>query len=455
LKNFFINILNKELETYYIKFIHYYGVVLPEIIFHESNVLDNNSFEVYIREELISAYDLFPDKVLIYREDKEDLEFQSYIENRDEVLQSSQIPSRSQYDIEKINEKKSIDCVFEELTLLFRLNIDKIITIQYVHQLIKYLSTRNSFLISLFQKYQISEFTIQEILISLVIENISIRDSEFILEKIIKYSARGIPDKEILKHLRVEKKNQIIARYLRNNNQLFAMFLPPAFEEILKTEIETEQNNIHTDKIEFFITHILSRLENYYKTKGYYPILVVSEDLRIELYQHLSHKNKMITVLSYKELSADIDIEVIEFIDLPVNNVFSDNTTPIYSDFSKRENIITNMNLETLLFLKKFFENQTDIPDKVRIYLISKFVSFFKSKSPQLLQECIPVKYQAILFNKTVKEVVKKLKSHNYDTIDTLEDLESIIINELNPVYNDSYDMIKQVLRIKLIYENS
>lgn len=203
------------------------------------------------------------------------------------------------------------------LTELLRRNADRLLTRQDVRQLIDNLKADYPALIDEVTPENLPVSTLQKVLQSLLQEGIPIRDLPIILESLLDYFKVTTNVEVLNEYVRHSLSETVKKLYEDQNGVIHAIAIDPKLELSITNALQTGNKagssstlGLPPDTIRG-IQKGLSEAIDEITMAGYLPIVICSAQIRPYFYKMIRTAFPMVSVLSYTELPADTDIEII------------------------------------------------------------------------------------------------------------------------------------------------
>ncbi len=187
------------------------GYVIPNIVFSNEEVLDDNEFNIVLHGiELIKCC-VFPGKVCIFKD-----ELDGYKKKKDDIHTKDFITGKDIFWIDEekardfwVNKITPVQFIARALEFVSVKNVDEILDYNAVNKYMEIVQEHNSFLINNIYPDYISAAEIKYILASLIREKVSVKDIVYIFEKINDFSSEESKD-HLIEKLRLSMSKQIL-----------------------------------------------------------------------------------------------------------------------------------------------------------------------------------------------------------------------------------------------------
>jgi flagellar biosynthesis protein FlhA len=155
---------------------------------------------------------------------------------------------------------------------------------------------------------------VQRVLANLLRERVSIRDLVTILETLADYGPLTKDTDILTEYVRQALARQISQQYRPDSGPLPVLTLDPNVEEMLRNALQkTEYGNylaLAPREAEKLLRAVEGKVQEAID-RGYQPVLLCSPVIRFYLRRFLEKQFPRLPVLSYNELEADLEVQVI------------------------------------------------------------------------------------------------------------------------------------------------
>ncbi len=202
------------------------------------------------------------------------------------------------------------------LTELLRRNADKLLTRQDVKHLIETLKKDYPALIDEVSPDALPVSTIQKVLQNLLGESVPIRDLALIVEALLEYYKVTKNVDVLTEYVRHNLSETIKKLYQDSNGVIHAIALDTQLEQVMTTALQaTSQTTAPTlglspDTISK-LQKSLSKAIDEITLAGYLPIVICSAQIRPYFQRMIKTQFPMVSVISFTELPADVDVEIL------------------------------------------------------------------------------------------------------------------------------------------------
>ncbi|MBI5730121.1 MAG: flagellar biosynthesis protein FlhA [Ignavibacteriales bacterium] len=302
-----------------------YGVLIPPVRVRDNLQLSPNEYIIKVKGNIVSNYEIYPEMMLAMNPGsiKESL---SGLPTTDPAfgMQSFWINKEEKEKAEMLG-FTVVDCISvltTHLQELLKKNFDKILTRQDIKQLLENLKKDYPAVVEEINPDTLNLGMIQKVLQNLLKENIPIKDFVQILESLIDYSKTTKNIDVLTEYVRHTIGETIGNIYRDQNGIIHAVALSENLENAITKSLQSQKDNIvtlglHPNILRELNTQIQTTIEKF-NSLGYTAVLITSATIRPYLYRLINSSFPELNVLSYTELSANIELEFIGKIE--VNN---------------------------------------------------------------------------------------------------------------------------------------
>ncbi len=189
----------------------------------------------------------------------------------------------------------------------------ELLTYERVSQILADLKEKSPSLVDEFVPQTVKIGQLQKVLQDLLLEGVSIRDTETILERIGSSFAENLRHEQVLCEVRRSLARALATSKLDINGKLHAIKLDPDLERLIEdcvTEtVDGEVLDLGTEAREQIRIRTYEKLVEL-RSAGHKPILVCSSKIRRHLWELLGTRVARLSVLAYEEVGEDIKIEI-------------------------------------------------------------------------------------------------------------------------------------------------
>lgn len=295
-----------------------YGVLIPPVRVRDNLQLSPNQYIIKIKGNIISNYEIYPDRMLAMNPGTI-IEQLNGLPTTDPAfdLQSFWITNEEKEKAEMLGYTvvDAISVLTTHLQELLKKNFDKIISRQDVKQLLENLKKEYPAVIEEINPDILNLGMIQKVLQNLLRENIPIKDFVQILEALIDYSKTTKNIDVLTEYVRHTIGESIANIYKDQNGIIHAAALGEFLEAAITKSLQSQKDNVVTLGLQpAVLREVSAQLEavmEKFSSLGYPPILITSATIRPYFYRLINSSFPALTVLSYSELPANIELEFI------------------------------------------------------------------------------------------------------------------------------------------------
>ncbi len=298
------------------------GYILPSVRIMDAPSLSPNEYRIIIRDTTVASAEIFPDKMLILREDWDNIYSEpppGSIQGWEPALQEGAYWVDPDY-LEQIDWDKpaapAVRVVTAHLAEVVRRNIDDLLEKSDVRRVLDQVKQTDEQLVDNLVPGAISLGDLRRVFVNLLKERVSIRDIHFILEKLEDLTV-SIKDPDTLSEkLRVALGRQICLEFATPDRQLPAMAFHPSWENKLEQALQKVDDStvliLDPKQIQNLVTMISNASRRILEQAERRPVLICGPSLRLPLFRLVEQFDSHIHILSYAELSSDFNIQVME-----------------------------------------------------------------------------------------------------------------------------------------------
>ena len=280
------------------------GFLLPKINLENNFLIEEDTYNVYIKECKISSEKIYSEKIFIInpKGNEVDLEGIKYTEPTYKI-QGKWV---EKYMREKAKEKgyniiEPASLIMTNLSKIIKENITDLLSYTDTQNLLEEISNQHKKLVRDIVPEKVSITTVQKVLHNLLKENISIKDLSTILEAIHECYDKEIS--QMTRNVRSKLKLQICSMYSKNN-QLNVITISQKWQDILIKSFEEKkkipQFSLPFNQLTEFIQDIQKTLsKNNIQTV---PVILTIPSIREKLKLVINNFNTNINVISQEEV---------------------------------------------------------------------------------------------------------------------------------------------------------
>jgi flagellar biosynthesis protein FlhA len=299
------------------------GLILPPVRVRDNLQLEPDEYVIKIRANEITRNILHPNMVLAMNPGTAEADIAG-IKVTEPVfgLPATWVSTfeRENAEIKGYTVVEAPTVLTTHLTELLRRNADKLLTRQDVKHLIDNLKDDYPALVEEVTPDNLPISTIQKILQRLLSEGVPIRDLPMILESLIEYYKVTKNTDVLTEYVRHNLSETIKKLYQDNNGVIHAISLDAGIEEIMTRALQANNQNALVPSLGLspdILNNVQSTLAgsiDEVTMSGYLPVVICSAQVRPYFYRMIHSTYPMVSVISYSELPAETDIEILSTI---------------------------------------------------------------------------------------------------------------------------------------------
>jgi len=295
-----------------------YGVLIPPVRVRDNLQLSPSEYIIKIKGNVISSNEIYPDRLLAMNPGNIE-EGLNGLQTTDPAfgLQSFWISNEEKEKAEMLG-YTVVDCISvlsTHLQEVLKKNFDKIISRQEVKQLLENIKKDYPAVVDEINPEVLNLGTIQKVLQNLLKENIPIKDFVQILEALIDYSKTTKNVDVLTEYVRHTIGGTIASLYTDPNGIIHVAALSESLEATISKSLQAQKDSVVTLGLNPAVLRELNiqlqQMMGNFNKLGYLPVLITSATIRPYFYRLVSSSFPELTVLSYSELPANIELEFI------------------------------------------------------------------------------------------------------------------------------------------------
>ncbi|MDD4802270.1 MAG: flagellar biosynthesis protein FlhA [Syntrophomonas sp.] len=299
------------------------GFIVPPIRIRDNMQLKPNAYSIKIKGMELAAGELMLDNYLAIGPDiDQDMELPGV----DTVEPAFNLPARWIDTIEKENAEIKgytvVDppaVVATHLTAVIKGHAFELLGRQEIQNIINFVKEQNSAVVNELLPDLLSIGDLQKVLTNLLKEQVSIRDMVTILETLADYSKITKDTDVLTEYVRQSLKRHISKQFAGDKNKITVLTIEPSLEEKLRDSVQQSEYGsylaLEPDIAQPMIDKLVTQYEKLTNT-GKIPIILCAPVLRIYIKRLLERFIPNLTVLSYNEIEAGVDVEVIGMVSI-------------------------------------------------------------------------------------------------------------------------------------------
>ncbi len=292
------------------------GLVIPSIRLRDSSSLNTNQYTIKIKGEEVAKGEILVDYYLAL----EPANPEKRIDGIDTIEPAYGIPSKwilpENKELAELYGYTVIDPLSVMLTHLsetIRQHAHELLNRQEVVQLVESLKKTSPELIEETVPNIVTYGNLQKILISLLKEGVPIKDMETILETVADHAAAGSDITSIIEQVRMALKRTITRKFC-HSGQMQVLTLDAQLEKQMVESMAKSEQGIYLALSPEVMQHVIGQIGDELKKFGELaqdPIILTSQVIRVYVYRMLEPFYPGIYVLSFNEISSNIQIQAI------------------------------------------------------------------------------------------------------------------------------------------------
>ncbi|PID62464.1 MAG: flagellar biosynthesis protein FlhA [Ignavibacteriae bacterium] len=295
-----------------------FGVLVPPVRVRDNLQLKPNEYIIKIKGNLVAQFEIYSDRYLAMNSGNS-MEQISGLPTKDPAfgLDAFWITEKEKDKAELLGYTvvDAVSVLSTHLQETIKKNFDKILTRQSVKQLLENLKEDYPAVIEDINPDSLPLGTIQKVLQNLLKELIPIKDLVQVLESLIDYSKATKNIEVLTEYVRHSLGDTIAALYKDPNNVIHAAVIGENLEEhitnVLAQQGDATQTLGLTPEMLSHLNDSIKKEVDNFRNLGYFPILITSATIRPYLFRLINSTFPDITILSFSELPANIEIEFI------------------------------------------------------------------------------------------------------------------------------------------------
>ncbi|MBT6842208.1 MAG: FHIPEP family type III secretion protein [Candidatus Melainabacteria bacterium] len=300
------------------------GYILPSVRIMDAPSLSPSEYRVVIRDTTVASAEVYADKMLILREDWDNIYSEpppGSLPGWEPALQEAAYWVDPEY-LEQIDWDRpaapAVRVITAHIAEVVRKNIDDLLEKADVRRVLDQVKQYDSQLIDNLVPGAISLGDLRRVFVNMLKERVSIRDIHYVLERLEDLTVAIKDPDQLSEKLRVSLGRQICLEFATPDRQLPAMAFHPSWETRLEQALQKVDNNmvliLEPKQIQNLVTMISNASRRILEQVERRPILICGPSLRLPLFRLIEQFDPHVHILSYAELSPDFNIQVMETI---------------------------------------------------------------------------------------------------------------------------------------------
>jgi len=293
------------------------GIIIPPVRILDNLQLEPNIYRIKLKGVEISRYEIMPDHFLAMDSGMttEDIDG---INTKEPAFGTPAIwideNQKEQAELANYTIVDPPSVMATHLTEVIKEHAHELLGRQEVKELIDNIKDENSAVVDELLPDLLSLGEIQKVLQNLLWENIPVNNLVTILETLADFATSTKNIDLLTEYVRQGLSRQITNQYTNDNNELYTITLDPQLEESLGQNVEqSDQRNylaVEPQQAQQLIEAISQEAQKLLQ-QGKDPILVTSPMIRRPLKELTSRSFSQLIVLSFSELSPDVNLQVL------------------------------------------------------------------------------------------------------------------------------------------------
>ena len=293
------------------------GIIIPPVRILDNLQLEPNIYRIKLKGVEISRYEIMPDHFLamdsgMTTEDIDGINTKEPAFGTPAIWIDENQKEKAELANYTIVDPPSV--MATHLTEVIKEHAHELLGRQEVKELIDNIKDENSAVVDELLPDLLSLGEIQKVLQNLLWENIPVNNLVTILETLADFATSTKNIDLLTEYVRQGLSRQITNQYTNDNNELYTITLDPQLEESLGQNVEqSDQGNylaVEPQQAQQLIEAISQEAQKLLQ-QGKDPILVTSPMIRRPLKELTSRSFSQLIVLSFSELSPDVNLQVL------------------------------------------------------------------------------------------------------------------------------------------------
>ncbi|MDZ7672981.1 MAG: flagellar biosynthesis protein FlhA [Halanaerobiales bacterium] len=293
------------------------GIIIPPVRILDNLQLEPNIYRIKLKGVEISRYKILPDHFLamdsgMTTEDIDGIDTKEPAFGTPAIWIDESKKEKAELANYTIVDPPSV--MATHLTEVIKEHAHELLGRQEVKELIDNIKDENSAVVDELLPDLLSLGEIQKVLQNLLWENIPINNLVTILETLADFATSTKNIDLLTEYVRQGLSRQITNQYTNDDNELYTITLDPQLEESLGQNVEqSDQGNylaVEPQQAQQLIENISQEAQKLLQ-QGKDPILVTSPMIRRPLKELTSRSFSQLIVLSFSELSPDVNLQVL------------------------------------------------------------------------------------------------------------------------------------------------
>lgn len=300
------------------------GYIIPFVNVTVNEKINPNQYEFYIRDEKYTSGTVYPNRYMVVADtiNEKNIKFElDKIEDLDPVC-CTDVFWITKEDAIKIHDDitctDAADVIMTHFKEFVLEHVDTILTIKEVYKYVETVKSNYSKQVANTVLKRIDITELRRILSNLIKEKVSIKDIGYIFELLSDFGKYTQQSYTLSERIRASLSKKIMNNNIKKG-VLYSLTLGESLESML---IETLQYTefgpmfmLSPEQIGDFVAKVAKYLMENHKKCNYQPIIIADPKIRLALYGLLVRHIPSIVVISYSELTTDVEVNHLETIE--------------------------------------------------------------------------------------------------------------------------------------------
>lgn len=310
------------------------GLPVPSVKVSDSNEIGSREYCFKLRGAQLGTWEIAPGGSLALQKDEERLagagnlpfEFKSSIDlvgGSGFWIADSMAEKAHEAGCQLLSPSAAIAVHLENC---IRCHASELLTHECVSRILEVLKEKSPSLVEEFVPDLVKPRQLQKVLQDLLLEGVSIRDTETILESTGSSFSEDLKYEKVLAGVRGSLSRALASSRLETDGQLHAIILDPELENLVESRIietvDGEMLSLEAMEREQIRAHTSEKLTEL-RAAGHKSVVLCRSEIRRHLWKLLETRVPGLTVLAYEEVGEDIKVELHGTVDkemVPVNS---------------------------------------------------------------------------------------------------------------------------------------
>jgi flagellar biosynthesis protein FlhA len=311
------------------------GMVLPTVAVRDNFELEANDYRFLLRGKPVATGRVLPNRSLAMNVSgsKESIPGEKTTEpvyGLSAIWVDDSGKKKAEMNGYTVVDAVSVLCT--HMTEVFRTHAYDILDRQRVQELLDHIRERHTALMEELFPDLVSVGLIQNVLRNLLKEGVSIRNLTLILESMADMAGHTKNANDLSEYARRRLAPYIIENYEYERGRMKAITLDPKLEELLIKRIQRSQFEVGLTLDPQIAHAVLSQLTGLMKemmNDGYSPVVLTMSELRLPFKRFFEASLTRLSVVSYQEIPADIEIENFGVVSAPMPEYGNKTALPV------------------------------------------------------------------------------------------------------------------------------